>query len=306
MLSRNAVSACRQRTRACLHAPSRSLASIAEAPSSSAASSSSASTSATSKAIINAAVILNRSPILTRTPSLFERAYYTYQSRIRRALFNPFPTDFYFKTGSLLEKKFAREEKLREREAFGGPWSLKRSDRGVEEDGELASIQVSPDQADNMGEEPIDPPAPRTHEADKKGDVTSLDRLGDRNLYLLIRGKDHAGKEVWRFPQGGLQDGELLHQAALRDLHAEVGEHMDTWAVSKKPIAVYQPSLHESMKSPLGGELYTFFLKAHILAGQARPNGKNVTDFAWLTKEEIEPRVEKDYWASVKDILSDH
>ena len=26
-------------------------------------------------------------------------------------------------------------------------------------------------------------------------------------------------------------------------------------------------------------QVYTFFLKAHILAGQARPNGKNVTDF---------------------------
>ena len=112
----------------------------------------------------------------------------------------------------MLEKKFVRKEKLREKEAFGGPWSLKRTDRGVEEDGELASIQVS--QADNMGEEPIDPPASRTHEADKTGDVKSLDRLGERNLYLLIRGKDHTGKEVWRFPQGGLQDGQLLHQAS--------------------------------------------------------------------------------------------
>ncbi len=197
-----------------MHASSRSLASVAEVPSSSAASPSSASTSTTPNAVINAAVILNRSPILTRTPSLFERAYYTYQSRIRRALFNPFPTEFYFKTGSLLEKKFGREEKRREKEAFGGPWSLKRSDRGVEEDGELASIQVSPDQAVNMGEEHMDPPAPRTHEADNKGDVKSLDRLGERNLYLLVWGKDHTGKEVWRFPQGGLQDGELLHQVS--------------------------------------------------------------------------------------------
>ena len=112
----------------------------------------------------------------------------------------------------MLEKKFAREEKLREKEAFGGPWSLKRSNRGVEEDGELASIQLSPDQADNVGEEPIDPPAPGTYEADKKGDIKSLDRLGERNLYLLVRGMDHSGKEVWRFPQGGLRDGEPLHQ----------------------------------------------------------------------------------------------
>ena len=84
----------------------------------------------------------------------------------------------------------------------------------MEEDGELASIQASPDQAESMGEEPMEPPAPRVHESDKKGDVKSLDRLGERNLYLLIRGKDHTGKDVWRFPQGGLQDGEFLHQVS--------------------------------------------------------------------------------------------
>ncbi|KAI0747862.1 39S mitochondrial ribosomal protein L46-domain-containing protein [Daedaleopsis nitida] len=300
MLSRNAVSACRQRTRACLHAPSRSLASVADAPSSSASSSSSASTPTS---ILNAAVILNRSPILTRTPTLFERAYYAYQSRIRRALFNPFPTEFYFKTGSLLEKKFAREEKLREREAFGGAWAVKRQ-AGVPD--EEVGIPSSTDPTDNMGEEPMEPPAPRIHESDRTGDVKSLDRMGERNLYLLVRGKDHSGKEVWRFPQGSVKEGELLHQAASRDLHAECGENMDTWIVGQKPIAVHQSPLPESPQRALGGELYTFFLKAHILAGQVRPDGKNVTDFAWLTKEEVEPKVDKTYWASVKDILSDY
>ena len=50
---------------------------------------------------------------------------------------------------------------------------------------------------------------------------------------------------------------------------------------------------------------YIFFYKAHILAGQVRPEGKNVRDFAWLTKEEIETRVDKDYWTGVRDMLSD-
>lgn len=111
----------------------------------------------------------------------------------------------------------------------------------------------------------------------------------------------------------------------MRDLQAECGENMDTWIVGTKPIAVHQPSLPEPTKKALGGDvracdllvipcksshvwfqLYTFFLKAHILAGQVRPDGKKVTDFAWLTKEEIEPQVDKAYWASVKDILSDY
>jgi large subunit ribosomal protein L46 len=42
------------------------------------------------------------------------------------------------------------------------------------------------------------------------------------------------------------------------------------------------------------------------MAGQAQTYGELVKDFAWLTKEEIEKHVEKDYWDGVKDILSDH
>ena len=63
--------------------------------------------------------MLNHSPILTRTPLLFERAYYTYQVHIQRALHNPFPHDFYFKLGSLLESKFNLEQCKRDRKAFG-------------------------------------------------------------------------------------------------------------------------------------------------------------------------------------------
>lgn len=48
-----------------------------------------------------------------------------------------------------------------------------------------------------------------------------------------------------------------------------------------------------------------FFFKGHIFSGQARPDGKGATDFAWLTKEEIETKVEAKYWTAVKDMLSD-
>jgi len=40
------------------------------------------------------------------------------------------------------------------------------------------------------------------------------------------------------------------------------------------------------------------------MAGQVRPEGKVVKDFAWLTKQEIEILVEKDYWEGIKDTLS--
>ncbi|THH31761.1 hypothetical protein EUX98_g2442 [Antrodiella citrinella] len=239
------------------------------------------------KHTLKAAVILNRSPIISRTPTPFEKSYYAYQSRIQRALHNPFPNEFYFKPGSLLEGKFAAEERDREREAFGRTSS-------TDDD---AAINASKDVLEVLGEEEVVKLMPRVHEADLKGDVKSLDRNGERNLYLLLRAKDAAGKDVWRFPQGGVQAEELLHDAAQRDLHAECGAHIDTWVVSRNPIGVYQPSPSE--------ETYLFFYKAHILAGQVRPDGKNIHDFAWLTKEEIETRVGTEYWTGVKDMLAD-
>ena len=52
-------------------------------------------------------------------------------------------------------------------------------------------------------------------------------------------------------------------------------------------------------------QTYVFFYKAHILQGQVRPDKKNILDFAWLTKQEIKPRVDEGYWTGVKDMLSD-
>jgi large subunit ribosomal protein L46 len=48
-----------------------------------------------------------------------------------------------------------------------------------------------------------------------------------------------------------------------------------------------------------------FFYKAHIMAGQVRPNRTQAQDFAWLTKGEIKTRVDENYWLGIKDMLSD-
>ena len=52
------------------------------------------------------------------TPTPFENAFYKYQQRIARTLHNPFPYDFYFKPGSILESRFILEERQRERSLF--------------------------------------------------------------------------------------------------------------------------------------------------------------------------------------------
>ena len=111
-----------------------------------------------------------------------------------------------------------------------------------------------------------------------------------------------------------------FYQAAARDLTAVCGPYMDTWIVSRKPIGLYNPPLSSSdntkasysylphlnnltLHIPI--QSFTFFCKARILAGQVRIDKKHVLDFAWLTKQEIESRLETDYWLGVKDMLSD-
>jgi large subunit ribosomal protein L46 len=136
---------------------------------------------------------------LTRTPTPFERAYYEYQARIQRALHNPFPYEFYFKPGSLLETRFNIEERKRERKAFGRPFAI----RSLGEDEGAATLQqLGPQEGE--GEVIMS----RKHEADVNNDVKSLDRRGQRNLYLLLK-----EGETWRFPRGDVGSSELLHQA---------------------------------------------------------------------------------------------
>ena len=157
---------------------------------------------------LHTAVILNRSPILTRTPSSFERAYYAYQARIQRALHNPFPHDFYFKPGSLLESKFNLEERKRDRKAFGS---------GFGADHPLApGAGVTAQDLKKFGRDEDETPAPRLHASDTNGDVKSLDRKGQRNLYLLIQQKANASA-VWKFPETAVVGDELLHEVRVHD-----------------------------------------------------------------------------------------
>ncbi len=59
-----------------------------------------------------------------------------------------------------------------------------------------------------------------------------------------------------------------------------LGNKMDIWLVSNLPVGVYKATAAEK----------TYFLRGHILAGNAELNKSkgDVEEFQWLTKEEIE------------------
>ncbi|KAJ7756811.1 39S mitochondrial ribosomal protein L46-domain-containing protein [Mycena maculata] len=273
------------------HLFSRALATVAGEP---AASTPTHIPRGSQKPLLYTAVIVNRSPILTPSPTVFERAFYAYQQRIRRALHNPFPSEFYFKQGSLLEARFNVEERYRERIAWGTTYA-KAEELSPEA---KAAEQAAIDQM-ALQERSDDKLMPRVHPSDTVRDYQSLDRKGRRNIYLLVREKGR--RAPWEFPRGPADKGLLLHQSAQRDFLEKCGKNMDTWIVTRKPIGMYKPPSPPDATR----ENITFFFKAHIMAGQVRPS-EEVEDFVWVTKQEIQTRVSKDYWEGVKDMLSDH
>jgi len=157
-------------------------------------------TPARSKPLLEASVIVNRSPTITHSPSRFEKTFFQYQSRIARALHNPFPYEFYFKQGSPLEAQFNIEERKRERQAFG------RLTRPVWEATE-ANLEAA-----ELAREEVGKRATRFTDADKRRDLHSLDRRGERNLYLITK----SGDGSWSFPRAPIGKGEFLHQVSNR------------------------------------------------------------------------------------------
>ena len=168
--------------------------------------------------------ILNRSPILTRTPDPFEDAYYAYQRRLYRALSQTLPANVYFKPGSLLQRRVAIEELAREKEAFGEDWEPLRGLRVEEDDvaGSEGGIGTK-SFAQQMAEEAEldEKPQPRVHRVDVEGDVKSLDRLGERNLYLIVK-----QDSVWTFPTGSAETKQVpLHKVRFSFDGGSIGAH---------------------------------------------------------------------------------
>ncbi|KAF2875314.1 39S mitochondrial ribosomal protein L46-domain-containing protein [Massariosphaeria phaeospora] len=291
-----------------------------------------ASTEPQASYAVKGGVLLSRPPQITRDLHPFEAAYFLYQRRLNERLALPFTRYFYIKKRSPADLEWKR--KLRQRltpardigrykgygdEAWNDEvlvganesdfqWQVQRLVKDAEQNGlEDKSEEGGPVRAGKKVErEPVERPLSRVTEADTKGDLKSLNRLLQRTLYLLV--KDKEGH--WVFPQDRL-DQENLHTAAERILKQSGGINMNTWVVGNVPVGQHQHDFApESLKaSPNPHQLgyKTFFMKARIMAGQPilTENKLGLTDFKWLAKEEVQKAVRKDYWQSVKNMLTE-
>ncbi|KAK4252085.1 39S mitochondrial ribosomal protein L46-domain-containing protein [Corynascus novoguineensis] len=281
---------------------------------------------------IKSSLILTRPPLLTRDQTPFESAFYLYQKRLNERLTAPFRREFYFKKDTASDLDF--RIKLAERRGVPAKdigrynprgrtaWNDEvlvgstTSDPDTVRERLLADavVTVSEDGEPLAVEEriPVERPAPRRSEADEKRDVRRLDRAMDRTLYLVVRrggaGKAGEGEEgVWEFPTGVVPTEEALHETAARVLTESAGPNMNTWIVGRVPVAhhVVKPVVGEDGTSVVKRGEKIFFLKGRIMAGQADLTGNKhgLTDFQWLTSDELQEVLAEDYYYSVRNMM---
>ncbi|BGP44080.1 hypothetical protein JCM10450v2_008297 [Rhodotorula kratochvilovae] len=237
-----------------------------------------------------AAALLSRPPLVLPPLSPLERSYYAYQRKIHRALAKPTEaaTSWFFKKGSAAEKAFTAFDQRVEKE-----------DKG--ESDERRAFEMAGEEVEGAPEV-----MQRETEADRTGDVKSLERKADRTLYLLLKKK--RDEHAWQFPQGGVEADESLVEAAHRELLEETGPNVDAWPVGRVPAGALEyafPQAHRK-KFPQHEGARVFFMPMRMVRGQAVPNQKEgLVDFAWLTKEEVKDKVSAEYWAAVEPALSD-
>ncbi|KAL6925040.1 hypothetical protein ACHAPO_001993 [Fusarium lateritium] len=272
---------------------------------------------------VRSGVILTRPPLVTRKLHPFENSFFFYQKRLEERLNTPFITGIYFKpdTARRLDWNIKVQERqgtvAKELGIYNGKSSkawedeLKVGDELSNQETIVKSLlkdaesRVSDDAEVIPSDDvvPVEPPADRLTEADHKGDVKRLDRQLDRTLYLVVKGKDG-----WGFPADVIPKDENLHESAKRVLDQAAGVNMNTWLVSRIPVAhvVSRPKLSKEGVVEQKGEK-TFFIKGRIMAGQAdlKDNPFGYTEFKWLTREELEKELPKSYFKGVRNMMTD-
>ena len=249
---------------------------------------------------ISAGLILSRIPIVTPELTKLESQYYEYQAALRERLMWTFPHYFYFKRGTLAERRFLLAQKgpISKQPGVWFPQGVPDIKHNRERSKKQEVNLPKQEREEAVGSQPdadiSRPIAPnsRVTQADKTNDLSSLERKLSRTLYLLVKNKEGS----WTFPSFPVE-GKPLHTRAEEGLRERGGVNMNTWTVSNTPAAALKKSdgSHE------------FLIKSHILAGKFDlQDNKTLADFAWLTKEEVQERVEANYYNEVGFLLADN
>ena len=124
--------------------------------------------------------------------------------------------------------------------------------------------------------------------------------------YQILLLHKHRRRDAWQLPQGGVEAGETIEGAALRELEEETGIR-DVQVIGKSKN-VYQynfpPSYRRFRPDHVCGQCINFVLALCAKDTHVQVDGKEIESFAWIDPSEISQYiVRKEYLNVVEKIV---
>ena len=152
-------------------------------------------------------------------------------------------------------------------------------------------------------------PASRTSDADAKKDVKSVRRAMDRPLRLMTKyklGKD----EFWDLPNTRHQEGESLRETAERAVMRNLGQHPEVSILGNAPWSFYRvkyPKHYQESAQREGAKIWVFkgiLMNSYQDEAKIELN-KNLLDYWWATRSELEENLDRRTYRAVDNMLHD-
>lgn len=138
---------------------------------------------------------------------------------------------------------------------------------------------------------------------------SNLTRHLHRKLYFCLK---KSSKEQWALPTARFTPPEpsIDNRSAALHLHAQSilseilapSEGLQLYHISAAPVAFHQERFSDRVAHPLGAK--HFFFRSQLVAGKVRVE-PNYFEFGWFCKEELETKLDRDLFDSIKPILSE-
>jgi len=146
-------------------------------------------------------------------------------------------------------------------------------------------------------------PGSRQTEADRRRDMRSVWRKLDKRLFFVFKGREAMNQ--YQFPQRITLADETMRGSAKKALKLVAGSSIKlAHFAGHAPLAVYKRVFNEEQQrktNAYGAKV--FFYPAYLVDGDIRGLDQGY-DFRWLTKEELQNFLAKDYFQAVKNMLA--
>ncbi|KAG8197080.1 hypothetical protein JTE90_004346 [Oedothorax gibbosus] len=228
------------------------------------------------------ALCLERKPVITQPLTPLEKKYYDYMQKleVEQSLLSDH------------EKRHLEDKKINEK--------LKK---GELEDMDSIAKQTAQDFED-LRQEQFNKykPNERESEDDKTDNKQSLRRKLDSSLVLVIKqklGNDHR----WVLPQTIHQNGETLKQTAERVLKEICPNPPKIRIMGNAPVGYYKYKYPKVAREDGVFGAKVFFFRGQLLEKNVKFLDINQTDSLWLTHNELNEVLQKDYGKAVQSFL---